>query len=137
MQELAPTEPDGKPTPGMLPEAAVSAVLGVDSDELTGAVLRHWGLHDRLLSAARPLSRGNPVRKPATPEETLRGFASLANELAATVLLEPEKTPSAVHHVYMLYARALDPTPKECIQNLALATLLVDRGRRPQPVSPI
>lgn len=136
MQELAPTEPDGKPTPGMLPEAAVSAVLGVDSDELTGAVLRHWGLHDRLLSAARPLSRGNPVRKPATPEETLRSFASLANELAATVLLEPEKMPSAVHQVYMRYARALDLTPKECIQNLELATRLVDGGRRPQPVSP-
>lgn len=136
MQELPATEPEGRPTPGMQPEAAVSAVLGVDMDELTAAVLRHWGLHERLLAAARPLSRGNPVRKPATREETLRTVASLANELATTVLLEAEKQPSAVHQVYMRYTRALDLTPKECIQNLELATRLVDGGRRAEPISP-
>ena len=136
MQELPPTEPEGRPTPGMQPEAAVSAVLGVDMDELTAAVLRHWGLHERLLAAARPLSRSNPVRKPVTREETLRTVASLAHELAATVLLEAEKQPAAVHLVYTRYTRALDLTPKECIQNLELATRLVDGRRRPEPVNP-
>jgi HD-like signal output (HDOD) protein len=136
MQELPPTEPEGRPTPGMLPEAAVSAVLGVDMDDLTAAVLRHWGLHERLLAAARPLSRSNPVRKPVTREETLRTVASLAHELAATVLLEAEKQPAAVHLVYTRYTRALDLTPKECIQNLELATRLVDGRRRPEPVNP-
>jgi len=136
MQELPATEPEGRPTPGMQPDAAVSAVLGVEMDELTAAVLRHWGLHERLLSAARPLSRSNPVRKPVTREETLRTVASLANELAASVLLELEKQPSAVHQVYTRYARALELTPKECIQNLELATRLVDGGRRAEVVSP-
>lgn len=136
MQELPATEPEGRPTPGMPPEAAVSAVMGVEMDELTAAVLRHWGLHERLLASARPLSRSNPVRKPATREETLRTVASLANELAATVMLETEKQSSAVHQVYMRYTRALDLTPKECIQDLELATRLVDGGRRPESISP-
>jgi non-specific serine/threonine protein kinase len=135
-QDLPATEPEGRPTPGMQPEAAVSAVLGVEMDELTAAVLRHWGLHERLLSAARPLSRTSPVRKPVTREEILRTVASMAHELAASVLLEVEKQPLAVHQVYMRYARALELTPKECIQNLELATRLVDGGRRVEPVSP-
>lgn len=137
MQELPANEPEGRPTPGMQPEGAVSAVLGVEMDELTVAVLRHWGLDERLLAAARPLSRSNPVRRPATREETLRTVASLANEMAATVLLEVEKQPSAVHQVYMRYTRALDLTPKECIQTLDLATRLVDGRRRPEPVNPV
>lgn len=136
-QDVPPTEPEGRPTPGMQAEAAVSAVLGVEMDELTAAVLRHWGLHERLLSAARPLSRTNPVRKPATREEILRTVASLANELAASVMLDTEKQPAAVHQVYMRYARALELTPKECIQTLELATRLVDGGRRPEPVNPV
>jgi non-specific serine/threonine protein kinase len=136
MQELPATEPDARPTPGMQPEAAVSAVLGVELAELTAAVLHHWGLNERLLAAARSLNRSNSVRKPVTREETLRAVASLANELAATVLLEAEKQPSAVHQVYVRYTRALDLTPKECIQNLDLATRLVDGRRRPEPVNP-
>lgn len=136
MQEVPPAEPDARPTPGMQPEAAASAVLGVEMEELTLAVLQHWGLHERLLAAARPLSRSSPVRKPATREETLRAVASMANELAATVLLEAEKQPSAVHQVYMRYARALELTPKECIQSLELATRLVDGGKRAEPVNP-
>ena len=67
----------------------------------------------------------------------MRTVASLANEMAATVLLEVEKQPSAVHQVYMRYTRALDLTPKECIQTLDLATRLVDGRRRPEPVNPV
>lgn len=137
MQEVPAAVPDERPTPGMPHEAAVSAVLGVESEELTAAVLRHWGLHERLMLAARPLSRNSPVRKPVTREETLRTVASLAHELAATVLLEAEKQPSAVHQIYTRYSRALDLTPKECIQSLDLATRLVDGGRRPESVSPV
>ena len=43
---------------------------------------------------------------------------------------------AAVHQVYTRYTRALDLTPKECIQNLELATRLVDGRRRPEPVNP-
>lgn len=136
MQPEPPVEAGAKPTPGMQPEAAVSAVLGVDLEELTGAVMRHWGLSDRLLYAARPLSRSTPVRRPATREETLRTVASLANELGAATMLEAEKVPAAIHQAYTRYARALDLTPKECVQTIEQATRLVDGRRRVESVSP-
>lgn len=126
MQPGPPAEPESAPTPGMSQEAAVSAVLGVNVDDLTVAVLKHWGLHERLQHAARPLSRSTPVRTPVTPEETLRAVASLANEIVATMDLEPQKAASAMHQTYLRYARALGLTVKECPLTLERAIRLVD-----------
>lgn len=136
-QTLPATEPGGKPTPGMPHDAAVSAVMGVELSELTTSVLRHWGVHERVLAASRSLSRTNAVRKPATREETLRVVASLANELADTVMLDAEKAPAAVHQVYTRFTRALDLTPKECIQTVELAVRLVDGRRKAEKLSPV
>lgn len=116
------------PTPGMSIEAAAGAVLGVNLDDLSAAVMKHWGLHERLLHACRPLSRSTPVRTPTTPEDTLRVVASLANEMTQTQLLEPQKAAQALHQVYLRYARALGLTAKECNLTLEHAMRLVDGG---------
>ncbi|MFT3856944.1 MAG: HDOD domain-containing protein [Aquabacterium sp.] len=134
MQPGPPAEAQGAPTAGMTREAAVSAVLGVNLDDLTVAVLKHWGLHERLQHAARALSRSTPVRTPVTPEETLRAVASLANEIVATMPLEPQKAAAALHQTYLRYARALGLTTKECTLTLERATRLVDG--RSQPAKP-
>lgn len=137
MQPGPPAEPNAPPTPGMSQEAAVSAVLGVNLDDLTVAVLRHWGMHERLQHAARALSRSTPVRTPSTPEETLRAVASLANEITATLKLEPQKAMPALHQIYLRYARALGLTAKECNITLEQAIRLIDgRPRVKADVSP-
>jgi non-specific serine/threonine protein kinase len=132
-----PAEEGGPPTPGMTMEGAASAVLGVNVSELTIAVMRYWGMHERLQQAARPLSRSNPVRMPVSAEEILRCVASLANEVIATMSLEPVKAAQAMHNVYLRYARALGLTPKECALTLEQAIRLVDgRPRKSPAVSP-
>jgi serine/threonine protein kinase len=135
-----PTEEGGPPTPGMTLEAAAGAVLGINLDDLTGAVLRHWGLHERLQQAARPLSRSNPVRMPVSVEETLRTVASLANEITNTVPMPAAKGVSALHQAYLRYARPLALDTKECHLALERATRLVDGIATPpaaaEPVSP-
>jgi HD-like signal output (HDOD) protein len=137
MQPGPPAEPEGPNSPGMTQDAAVSAVLGVNVDDLTVAVLKHWGLHERLQYAARTLSANTPVRTPGSPEETLRAVASLANEIIGTLKLEPQKAAAALHQIYLRYARALGLTAKECNLTLEHATRLVDGGQRARPaVSP-
>ncbi len=131
----APSEPGAQPTPGMTLDAAAGAVLGINLDDLTQAVMRHWGLHDRLLQGSRPLSASAPVRTPLTQEETLRTVASLSNEMVNASILEPAKSVSALHHIYIRYSRALGLTPKECNATLEHATRLVD-ARPAEPVSP-
>jgi hypothetical protein len=116
-------------------DAAAGAVLGINLDDLTQAVMRHWGLHDRLLQGSRPLNASAPVRTPLTQEEILRTVASLSNEMVNASVLEPAKSVSALHHIYMRYARALGLTPKECNATLEHATRLVD-ARPAEPVSP-
>lgn len=130
MQSGPPIEPGEPTTPGMSLEAAAGAVLGVNVDDLTVAVMKHWGLHERLQNAARGLSRTTPVRTPVTPEETLRVVASLANELTATLMLEPSQAAKALHNTYLRYARALGLTTKECNLTLEQALRLVD-GKAP------
>jgi HD-like signal output (HDOD) protein len=127
---------DSTPTPGMTMEAATGAVLGVNLDDLSIAVLKHWGFHERLLQAARPLSRSTPVRTPTTPEDTLRTVASLANEIVHTLSLDPQKTPPAMHQVYLRYARALGLTAKECNLTLEQAIRLVD-SNSPRPAKTV
>lgn len=136
MQPSPATEPDAKPTPGMQLETAVSAVLGVNLDDLGGAVLQHWGMHERIVHAGRPLPRTTPVRHPSSPEETLRAVASLANELTDALQMEPTKVPSAIHQAYLRYARALELSSKECLQTIEQATRLVDGGRKPEALNP-
>lgn len=122
----APTEPDGPVAPGMTLDAAIAAVLGVNLDDLTAAVMRHWGLHERLQHAARPLSRSTPVRNPVSVEDTLRTVASLANEIASTIGLSPPKAVSGMHQAYLRYARPMGLATMECNLILAQAIRLVD-----------
>ena len=137
MQPGPSPEPGEPTTPGMTRQAAVGAVLGVNVDDLTVAVLKHWGLHERLQHAARALPVTTPVRTPGTPEETLRAVASLANEIVATTTLDTQKAPQALHQTYLRYARALGLTVKECGLTLEHATRLVDGKPRVKPaVSP-
>lgn len=136
MQPGPPAEPEGPSTPGMTLEAAAGAVLGINLDDLSAAVMRHWGLHDRLIQAARPLSRSTPVRTPTSVDETLRAVASLANEMVSTVELEPAKAVSAMHTAYLRYARPLGLTPKECNLTLEHALRLVDGARVAEAASP-
>ncbi len=126
MQPGPPPEKDAPPTPGMTQEAAAGAVLGINIDELTVAVLKHWGLHERLQQAARSFERNAPVRTPKSPEEILRTVACLANELAATLRLETPKAVSALHQIHMRYARPLALDPKECQIALEKAQHIVD-----------
>lgn len=140
MQPGPPAEEDSTtPTPGMGMDAAAGAVLGVNLDDLSISVLKHWGMHERLLHACRPLSRSTPVRTPTTPEDTLRVVASLANEMIQTLSLEPQKSAQALHQVYLRYARALGLTAKECSLTLEHAMRLVDgpASRAAKVISPV
>jgi hypothetical protein len=121
----------------MTMEGAAGAVLGVNVSDLTIAVMKHWGFHERLQQAARPLSRSAPVRNPISVEETLRCVASLANEVTSTMSMEPVKAAQALHNVYLRYARGLGLTTKECTLTLEQAIRLVDGRKRKAPaVSP-
>lgn len=129
MQAGGASEEGGMPTPGMSQEAATGAVLGINIDDLSAAVMRHWGLHERLISASRPLTPSKPVRTPSGPDDTLRTVASLANELVQASTLDAARGLAAQHQVYVRYARALGLAPKECETTLAQATRLVDNLR--------
>lgn len=130
LMQPSPTAEVGGAAPiaGMSIEAATGAVLGVNLDELSISVMRHWGMHERLLHACHPLARTTPVRTPTTPEDTLRAVASLANEIVHTLSLEPQKAAQSMHQVYLRYARALGLTAKECNLTLEHAMRLVDGG---------
>lgn len=134
-----PVEEGDSPTPGMSRDAATAAVLGVNLDELTHAVMKHWGMHDRLLSACRPLSKNTPVHHPHEPAEILRAVASLSNELvnAGSMQFEAAKMASALYQASTRYARALDLAPKECQMVLEQATRLVNASSRSELINPI
>lgn len=137
MQPAPPAEPGGSPTPGMTQEAAASAVLGINLDELTAAVLKHWGLSERIVQAARPLGAKTGVRRPASAEESLRAVASLANELADAQAAAGQRGAALMHQAATRYARALDVTIKECQFVVERAQHLVDSGlRAADPISP-
>jgi HD-like signal output (HDOD) protein len=136
MLQGPPTEQGGQPTPGMSMEGAAAAVLGINLDDLTQSVLKHWGWDERLAQAARPLSRTAGVRHPASAEETLRTVASLANEIASTQEMDVPKAVSAMHQIQLRYGRALKLEPRECQATLDHAIKLIDRpmdfGDEPQ-----
>lgn len=139
MQAGPPPEDSETPTPGMTREAATAAVLGINLDELTHAVMRHWGMHERLQSASRPLSKSTPVRHPTEQVDILRTVASLANELvdASALQAEPAKVASAIYHASSRYVRALDLAPKECQLVLEQAMRLVNSSSRSEMINPI
>jgi hypothetical protein len=122
-----PAEQGGAPTPGMSLEGAAAAVLGINLDDLTQAVLKHWGWDDRLAQAARPLSRTAGVRHPASNDEMLRTVASLSNEIASTQDLAMDKAVSAMHQIQLRYARPLNLEARECQATLDHAFKLIDR----------
>lgn len=128
MQPSVPTESGEAATPGMTAEAAAGAVLGVELGTLAVAVLRHWGVHDRIVQASQPYPLGKPVRTPVGPEATLRTVASLANEVVDAQTSDAQKTHAAMHQIYVRYARALALVPKECEQTLEQAQSLISRA---------
>lgn len=121
-----PPDPESPPTPGMNMDAAAGAVLGIDMNELSIAVMRYWGMDEKLQLAARPLNKTTPVRRPDDGEEMLRAVASLANELTVAVGLEPARHQAQLHHCFTRYARALGLTFKDCQEALETSVRLVD-----------
>ncbi|MDI1348190.1 HDOD domain-containing protein [Aquabacterium sp.] len=127
LTQAAPaSEPGGQATQGMSLEAAAGAVLGINLDDLSAAVMRHWGLHERLVQAARPLGLQRGVRHPANPDDILRTVASMANEVVNATALQGPKFLAAMQQVHLRYARPLELGPKECGQALERAIRLVD-----------
>ncbi|WP_374318512.1 serine/threonine protein kinase [Aquabacterium sp.] len=136
MQPGPPQPGNTTPTPGMSAEAAAGAVLGIDLTELSVAVMRHWGMDDRLQHAARPLNRTLAVRKPDDAVETLRAVASLADELADAIGMDPAKQQHVIHHCTTRYARALNLHAKECQEVLDTSIRLVDAPIQLNNVNP-
>lgn len=129
MQPSPPSESGEPGQPGMSAEAAAGAVLGVELEALAVAVLRHWGLHDRIVQAAQPCPLSKPVRTPVGPAATLRTVASLANEIVEAQTLGNQKAQAAaMHQAYVRYARALALVPKECEQTWEQAVSLINRA---------
>jgi eukaryotic-like serine/threonine-protein kinase len=133
-----PAEQGGAPTPGMSLDGAAAAVLGINLDDLTQAVLKHWGWDERLAQAARPLTRTGGVRHPASPDEMLRTVASLANEIASTQDLATDKAVSAMHQIQLRFARPLNLEARECQATLDHACKVLDRPLKlaPEPSAP-
>ncbi len=129
MVSVPATEPEGQPTPGMSLDAASAAVLGINLDDLTAAVMQHWGLHARLVQAARPIGFQRAVRNPTNTDETLRTVASMANELVNATLHEGAKFLAAMQQTHLRYARPLGLGPKDGGLALERATRLVDDPR--------
>lgn len=125
------TSPDEAPTPGMALDAATGAVLGINLDDLTAAVMRHWGLHERLVQAARPYGLQRTVRTPVGVDDTLRTVASMANEVVNATLLEGPRAVMGMQQVQSRYARPLGLGQKDCAQALERAIRLVDAASRP------
>ncbi|RZI85241.1 MAG: HDOD domain-containing protein [Rubrivivax sp.] len=126
MQPGPPPDAESPPTPGMNLEAAAGAVLGIDMNELSIAVMRYWGMDDKLQQAARPLNKTTPVRRPDDGDEMLRAVASLANELTAAVGLEPVRAQAQMQNCFTRYARSLGLTFKDCQEALETSIRLVD-----------
>jgi len=131
MQPGPPPDATSPPTPGMNMEAAAGAVLGVEMEELSIAVMRYWGMDDKLQQAARPLNKSSPVRRPDDGAEMLRAVASLANELTTAVGAEPTRLQAQVNHCFTRYARALGLTFKDCQEALETSIRLVDAPLAP------
>jgi eukaryotic-like serine/threonine-protein kinase len=65
-------------------EQASAQVLGLPLSELGIGIATHWGFPVDIVSSLRPLPDGD-LRKPQTPEESLRTLAGFANELCEQI----------------------------------------------------
>jgi len=125
MQPGPPPEPGGKPTPGMNYPAAVGAVLGINPDELTSAVLRHWGLGESLIQAAKPFGDASP-RHPENPDDWLRLVACLSNELCGIIGRPQNQQMVLLNHILTRYSRPAQVAQKEMQEALKRALGGVD-----------
>lgn len=123
-----PTEQEGKPTPGMTVEAATGAVLGVNPDDLTAAVLRYWGFPEHFIQAARPLSVNVSPRRPEGPSDWLRLTASLSNELCELLEQPAARQNLLLTKLMSRYARPALTSQKEMVEALQRAVRIVDAG---------
>lgn len=136
MQPAPPSEPGGKPTPGMVLEAATGAVLGISPVELTDAVLKHWGFPDAVVQAAHPLSLQVSPRKPESSDEWLRIIASLSNELCGLIGLPAARQALLMTQLLSRYGRPALTTQKELVEALQKAIRVVDRALYRQMFAP-
>jgi HD-like signal output (HDOD) protein len=127
MASAPPSEPGGKPTPGMTMEAATGAVLGINPDDLTAAVLKHWGFSESLIQAARPVSLNVSPRRPENTDDWLRITASLANELCDLIGQPASVQARLMSHLLSRYARPAVTSQKELIDALQRAIRPIDR----------
>ncbi|MFM2066163.1 MAG: hypothetical protein RLZZ584_1072 [Pseudomonadota bacterium] len=97
-------------TPGLTPEAAAMAVLGVSLDALAAAVARHWGLDDAAQELMQPLPRNTGVHAPDNVHGWLRLVASCANEVVLSAALPAGHQGRALAQVAARYSRTLGVT---------------------------
>ncbi|MFY9809835.1 HDOD domain-containing protein [Aquabacterium sp.] len=109
--------------PGPLSDAQASVkVLGVSHEQLAGHIGQSWGLPDGLLACMRSPEGRVPTRSLAARPERLWWLASMANEVAQTMLdTEPVKLGDALTKLARTYAPPLDLTSDDVSQAAARA----------------
>ncbi len=92
-------------------------VLGVNHEQLAGHVGKSWGLPDGLLACMRSPEGRVPTRSLAARPERLWWLASMANQMAQTMLdTEPVQLGDALNDIARTYGAALDVTSGEVSQ---------------------
>ena len=122
-------EPGTPEQPGMSEEGASFAVLGVDTEALGAAVVKHWGLGDEMQHMMRRMPVGKPVRRPDGDTDMLRVAASAANEAVdAMTQLPAARVSAAVAQVAQRYARVLEVTVRDLQDALQGARAALQTG---------
>ncbi len=115
--------------PGMSEEAASFAVLGVDTEALGAAVVKHWGLGEEMQHMMRRVHVAKPVRRPDSDIDMLRVAASAANEAVdAMTQLPAARVSAAIAQVAQRYARVLEVTPRDLQEALQGARAALHTG---------
>ena len=92
-------------------------VLGVNHEQLAGHVGKSWGLPDGLLACMRSPEGRVPTQSLAARPERLWWLASMANQMAQTMLdTEPVQLGDALNDIARTYGAALDVTSGEVSQ---------------------
>jgi len=88
-------------------EAAALQVLGISLEDLGIGIAQTWGFPRLIVNSMRRLPAGN-IRRPLNPEDRLRVFASLSNELCA-VLAETanEQQAKELHKIATRFSEAV------------------------------
>lgn len=109
LMQPAPAARAGEPDEqGMTEQAASFAVLGVDTEAIGAAVVRHWGLDESVLAMVRRLPLATPVRAPEDDDGWLRAVASCAHEAIDALGQPAAGVTQALLRVVQRYGRALD-----------------------------